>query len=292
MASDALGEAYVVPFDKILLDIKHSLGAVSISLPSRSDFPNWRNGHYINVMDSGRPGFQNHPGLSPDSGYASSATTSERAYERALPPPYMSERASFRPSNVSSRDLLGELPRFSQFEPISPERTLFPERTSRLNEPQQPAVPEKPPNTPMAPPRTNTPSRHHPNQAIEVEPRQERISRLIEPEPPAVPKSQNRDKPKGFVNLINRLFRGSARTSSQKGYETESRRSRLPSTRRRLRLNSKQVEDRHPIPVHPPPQTPTPHFTVPHLTVPALFTPLQRAISTKPAKPTKPKHQN
>ena len=42
MASDALREAYVVPFDKILLDIKDSLGAVSICLPTRSEISAWR----------------------------------------------------------------------------------------------------------------------------------------------------------------------------------------------------------------------------------------------------------
>ena len=42
MASDALGEAYVVPFDKILQDIKHSLGALSICLPTRSEISAWQ----------------------------------------------------------------------------------------------------------------------------------------------------------------------------------------------------------------------------------------------------------
>ena len=37
VASDVLREAYVVPFDKIVLDIKNRLGAVSVHLPSRND---------------------------------------------------------------------------------------------------------------------------------------------------------------------------------------------------------------------------------------------------------------
>ena len=56
MASDALGEIYVVPFDQILLDIKHTLGAVSISLPSQSDISFRRGDYYSSFMGDGLSG--------------------------------------------------------------------------------------------------------------------------------------------------------------------------------------------------------------------------------------------
>ena len=141
VAADALGEAYVVPFDKTLLDIKHSLGAVSVCLPSRSEFPNWRNNHYVHELDRGTPGLQSHPIAEPDSGYASVACTPDKVANRVSPRPLL--RPLPRPSRYNSRDVLStlfddsELPWFIEFE-----QTVL-ERPSPLIEPEQPAVQER-----------------------------------------------------------------------------------------------------------------------------------------------------
>ena len=161
MASDALAEAYVVPFDKILLDIKHSLGAVSICLPSRSDISKWRQvhdpeilmgrrlpgpvveGHSESTLDSGyasvnpsppvmgsrlpKPKLQGSPVSNPDSGYASVNSS----------PPGDGQRESFHPPTVTRPDhermLFGdsELPGFNEFE------QTVPRRISGSTEPEQ-----------------------------------------------------------------------------------------------------------------------------------------------------------
>ena len=75
MASDALGEAYVVPFDKILLDIKHSLGAVSICLPTRSEISAWHRGSHVDLRNNRLPASTIHSPPNVDSGYVSYQVT-------------------------------------------------------------------------------------------------------------------------------------------------------------------------------------------------------------------------
>ena len=78
VASDALGEIYVVPFDQILLDIKHTLGAVSISLPSQSDISLRRGGYYSPFIGDGLSGHML------DSGHGSENPSPPGLTERAL----------------------------------------------------------------------------------------------------------------------------------------------------------------------------------------------------------------
>lgn len=66
VASDALGDAYVVPFNKILRDIEHACLAFSVRLPSRIDISRRHPGSYLipRASISASSHF-------PDSGYAS-----------------------------------------------------------------------------------------------------------------------------------------------------------------------------------------------------------------------------
>ena len=82
VASDVLREAYVVPFDKILLDIKNHLGAVSVRLPSRNDISRRTEGKYpIPRASSPQAGI-----AFSDSGYSSVNGTPPFILE-SLPPP-------------------------------------------------------------------------------------------------------------------------------------------------------------------------------------------------------------
>ena len=69
---------------------------------------------------------------------------------------------------------------------------------------------------------------------------------------------QSRDKPKGVLGLIDRLFGISVRTSPKKHHETEPQRLFVRNRRRRPRPHSGRAEERQPIPAHPPPRAPTP----------------------------------
>ena len=69
---------------------------------------------------------------------------------------------------------------------------------------------------------------------------------------------QSRDKPKGVLGFIDRLFGISVRTSPKKYHETEPQRFFVRNRRKRPRPNSGRAEDRQPVPVHPPPRAPTP----------------------------------
>ena len=93
VASDAFAEAYVVPLDKILLDIKHSLGAVSICLPSPSDIFNWRIAHVPELMGSRQPGSTRDTIIKLDSCFASLNSS----------PTNIGERASRRPSTSTKK---------------------------------------------------------------------------------------------------------------------------------------------------------------------------------------------
>ncbi len=169
VASDAFAEAYVIPFDKILLDIKHSLGAVSICLPSRSDISNWRQVHDPEILMGSRlpkPEIRGHSGSTLDSGYAS-VNPSPPVMGSRLPGPGLKDHSvsnpdsgyasvnsspqgsgqgeSFRPSTVTRPDherMLRrsdeiELPRFDEFEhPRKP----VPKPTSVSIEPEQPVL--------------------------------------------------------------------------------------------------------------------------------------------------------
>ena len=117
MASDALGEAFVVPFSQILQDIQNRLGAVSIRLPTRSDIPARNHGCYGNVgnppsIDSGYHSMPSRSDMQPwnndvyttfpeptsyDSGYHSTPSRSEIAPQNdsgysSLQPSFRSDR--------------------------------------------------------------------------------------------------------------------------------------------------------------------------------------------------------
>ena len=69
---------------------------------------------------------------------------------------------------------------------------------------------------------------------------------------------QSRDKPKGFLGFIDRLFGMNVRTSPRKHHETEPQRFFVRNRRRLPRPNGGRAENRQPVPVHPPPRAPTP----------------------------------
>ena len=103
VASDALGEAYVVPFDQTLLDIKHCLGAESVCLPSRSDISPSKYGSYPHVI-------HDSPSI-PDSGYHSVPRRSEISPQNdgcytnvEAEPRFDSGYSSLKPSWVSGLD--------------------------------------------------------------------------------------------------------------------------------------------------------------------------------------------
>ena len=95
VASDALGEAYVVPFNQILLDIKYSLGAVSTRLPGRSDISDCQFGDYGDGEPSAPSNCSAH---NLDSGYASQGS-SPRHHDPS--PPSLGIRFLSRPLTVS-----------------------------------------------------------------------------------------------------------------------------------------------------------------------------------------------
>ncbi|KAK0511517.1 hypothetical protein JMJ35_006090 [Cladonia borealis] len=69
---------------------------------------------------------------------------------------------------------------------------------------------------------------------------------------------QSRDKPKGVLGFIDRLFGIGVRTSPRKHHETEPQRFFVRNRRRLPRPNAGRAENRQPVPVHPPPRAPTP----------------------------------
>ncbi len=69
---------------------------------------------------------------------------------------------------------------------------------------------------------------------------------------------QRKDKPKGILDCIDRLFGISVRTSPKKHHETEPQRFFVRNRGRRPRPNGGIAENRQPVPVHPPPRAPTP----------------------------------
>ena len=101
MASDALKDAYVVPFDKILLDIKHSLGALSICLPTRRQIYAWHRGSHVDLRSNELPerGIPSPPSI--DSGYVSNQVS-----------PYLFEQEELKPNRKkrTSRSIEPELP--------------------------------------------------------------------------------------------------------------------------------------------------------------------------------------
>ena len=74
---------------------------------------------------------------------------------------------------------------------------------------------------------------------------------------------QRRDKPKGILGCIDRLFGIKVRTSPKKHHGTEPQRLFVRNRRRLPRPNGGRAEDRQPVPVHPPPRAPTPPFYPP-----------------------------
>ena len=103
MASDTFAEAYVVPLDKILLDIKQSLGAVSIGLPSRRDIFNWRLTHVpsdsVPALDSGYESLNSSPRNYDQKG-SLRPSTSEQIFSRTRV-----SSTSTRPDNLTIRTL-------------------------------------------------------------------------------------------------------------------------------------------------------------------------------------------